>query len=130
MSSDNRYVLGHTEYELERLARQARLVDPITRRFFVAAGIADGMRVLDVGSGAGHTAMLLADIVGPGGEVVGADLSELAIEAARRRAAAAGSPISVSIMVIRQPWHSANLMRSPVAMYSCSSLTRSSRWGD
>ena len=90
MSSDNRYVLGHTEYELERLARQARLVDPITRRFFVAAGIADGMRVLDVGSGAGHTAMLLADIVGPSGEVVGADLSELAIEAAKRRVAAAG----------------------------------------
>ena len=60
--------LGHTEYELERLARQARLVDPITRRFFVAAGIAEGMRVLDVGSGAGHTAMLLADIVGPSGE--------------------------------------------------------------
>jgi SAM-dependent methyltransferase len=90
MSASSQYVLGHTEYELERLARQARLVDPITRRFFMAAGIAEGMRVLDVGSGAGHTAMLLADIVGPSGEIVGVDLSKLAIEAAKRRVAAAG----------------------------------------
>jgi ubiquinone/menaquinone biosynthesis C-methylase UbiE len=89
-SASSKYVLGHTDYELERLARQARLVDPITRRFFVAAGIVEGMRVLDVGSGAGHTAMLLADIVGSSGEIVGADLSELAIEAAKQRVAAAG----------------------------------------
>jgi SAM-dependent methyltransferase len=75
---------------LERLATQARLIDPITRRFFVAAGIGPGTRVLDVGSGAGHTAMLLADLVGPTGEVVGADPARAAIETATRRAAAAG----------------------------------------
>ncbi len=90
MPTGNAYVLGHTGYELERLARQARLIDPITRRFFETAGIAEGMRVLDVGSGAGHTAMLLADIVGPTGEVVGADPSAVAIEAAKARIAAAG----------------------------------------
>jgi len=90
VSTGKAYALGHTAYEVERLARQARLVDPITRRFFVAAGIAEGMRVLDVGSGAGHTAMLLADIVGPTGEVVGADLSERAIEVATQGVAAAG----------------------------------------
>jgi SAM-dependent methyltransferase len=90
VSTGKAYVLGHTSYEIERLARQARLVDPITRRFFRAAGIAEGMRVLDVGSGAGHTALLLADLVGPGGEVVGADLSAVAVEAATQRVAAAG----------------------------------------
>ena len=36
-------------------------------RFFVAAGISEGMRVLDVGSGAGHTALLLAGLSGPPG---------------------------------------------------------------
>ena len=41
------YELGHTEKELKRLATQARLIDPITRRFFQDAGIVAGMRVLD-----------------------------------------------------------------------------------
>jgi ubiquinone/menaquinone biosynthesis C-methylase UbiE len=90
MSTAEAYVLGHSERELERLAAQAELVDPITRRFFEAAGIGPGMRVLDVGSGAGHTAVLLAHLVGPAGEVVGADPAGAAIETATRRVAAAG----------------------------------------
>ncbi len=83
------YALGHTPRELERLARQARLVDPITRRLLLAAGVAPGMRVLDVGSGAGDTALLLADIVGAGGEVVGVDRSATALATAGARVAAA-----------------------------------------
>ena len=58
------YVLGHSDRELDRLAVQARLIDPITCRFFSDAGIAPGMRVLDVGSGAGDTAFLAAGLVG------------------------------------------------------------------
>ena len=81
------YVLGHTDRELERLSKQARLIDPITRRFFRGAGIAPGMRVLDVGSGAGDVAFLAAELVGPGGEVVGSDRSAAALEKARARAA-------------------------------------------
>src|SRR5438477_11537486 len=81
------YVLGHSQRELERLGTQARRVDPMTRRFFEAAGIAPGMRVLDVGSGAGHTALLLADLVGAGGEVVGVDRSATALATARARVA-------------------------------------------
>ena len=84
------YVLGHAERELHRLGSQARLVDPITRRFFATSGIAAGMRVLDVGSGAGHTAALLADLVGPRGEVVGIDAARAAVDTASRRAAEAG----------------------------------------
>jgi len=80
------YVLGHSERELERLTAQARLIDPITRRFFQAAGIAPGMRVLDVGSGAGDTAFLTADLVGMSGEVVGIDRSFVAVRAATSRA--------------------------------------------
>jgi SAM-dependent methyltransferase len=80
------YVLGHSPRELDRLSAQARLIDPISRRFFVEAGIGPGMRVLDVGSGAGDIAFLAAELVGSTGEVVGVDRSRTAIEMARSRA--------------------------------------------
>jgi ubiquinone/menaquinone biosynthesis C-methylase UbiE len=85
MATTDGYVLGHSEAELKRLATQARLIDPITRRFLVSAGIRDGMRVLDVGSGGGDVAILLAGLVGHSGEVVGADIAQTAIDAAERR---------------------------------------------
>jgi len=82
------YSLGHSERELERLAVQARLIDPITRRFFVHAGIVPGMRVLDVGSGVGDVAFLAAELVGVTGEVLGTDRSPAALAVARERAKA------------------------------------------
>jgi ubiquinone/menaquinone biosynthesis C-methylase UbiE len=80
------YVFGHAPQEMARLEAQARIIDPITRRFFVAAGIAPGMRVLDCGSGAGDVAFLAADLVGETGAVVGTDRSAAALTTARRRA--------------------------------------------
>ncbi len=80
------YVLGHSEHEVERLKAQARLIDPITDRFFRAAGVARGMRVLDVGSGAGDVAFLAAGLVGPGGSVVGTDRVAAVVQVAQRRA--------------------------------------------
>src|SRR5258706_1272902 len=82
------YVLGHSDREIERLKTQARLIDPITQRFFHEAGITPGMRVLDVGTGAGDVAFLAAEIVGDKGEVVGVDRVPAALEAARERASA------------------------------------------
>ena len=80
-----RYALGHSEEELERLEVQARIVDPVTRRFWTVAGVEPGMRVLDVGCGAGDTTVLLADMVGAQGQVVGIDNAAGAIAAARDR---------------------------------------------
>jgi cyclopropane fatty-acyl-phospholipid synthase-like methyltransferase len=80
------YSLGHSERELQRLSIQARLIEPITRRYFVDAGICRGMRVLDVGSGAGDVAFLAAELVGPSGEVVGTDRVMAALQTARQRA--------------------------------------------
>jgi ubiquinone/menaquinone biosynthesis C-methylase UbiE len=85
-SRSHDYELGHTERELERLATQARLKDPITRQFFQNAGIVAGMRALDIGSGAGDVAFLAAELVGSTGEVVGTDTSPAAVAAAERRA--------------------------------------------
>lgn len=82
----HQYVLGHADHEIDRLKAQARIMEPITRGFFVDAGIARGMRVLDVGCGAGDVSFLAAELVGDSGEVVGADLVPEAVESARARA--------------------------------------------
>src|SRR5471030_2216090 len=63
---------------------------PFTRQYFREAGIGEGMRVLDVGSGAGDVAFLAAELVGKTGEVVGTDRSPTAIAAATARANSRG----------------------------------------
>jgi SAM-dependent methyltransferase len=84
------YPLGHSDQELERLSAQARFVGPVTRQFFREAGISASMRVLDVGSGAGDVAFLVADLVGETGEVIGMDKVAAAVVTATQRAEARG----------------------------------------
>jgi SAM-dependent methyltransferase len=85
-ASDDEYILGHSTHELGRLSAQAQLYAPFVLSWLRAAGIKEGMQVLDVGCGGGDVSVLVADLVGPGGQVVGIDLSAAAIEAAARRA--------------------------------------------
>jgi len=85
-AEDPTYALGRTAEEHRRLEQQAALFRPITERFFRAAGVGPGMRVLDVGSGAGDVAFLAAELVGPAGEVVGVDADGSALRTARERA--------------------------------------------
>jgi SAM-dependent methyltransferase len=82
------YGPGHADYELERLMVQARLIEPITRRWLVEAGIETGMRVLDVGSGVGDVALLAAELVGAAGEVIGTDRASTPLMVAAERARA------------------------------------------
>ena len=91
-NSDNvpppaQYILGHSDREVERLKAQAQRVDPITQRLLREAGLVPGMRVLDVGSGAGDVAFLAADI-GVNGEIVGVDRSPAVLQVARERSRA------------------------------------------
>jgi ubiquinone/menaquinone biosynthesis C-methylase UbiE len=65
------YALGYTNSEHDRLIRQAARIASYTERLFLEAGIGPGQRVLDLGSGVGDVAMLLARMIGPTGEVVG-----------------------------------------------------------
>ena len=93
MKSDNvhpDYFFGNTDAEHERLIRQAIRLAPVTERFFRDVGIAPGHRVLELGSGVGDVAMLVARIVGPSGEVVGIERDARTISCARARAAEAG----------------------------------------
>ena len=122
MVATDGYVLGHTDAELKRLAAQARLIDPITRRFLVSAGISEGMRVLDVGSGAGDVAILLAGLVGPTGEVVGTDPCVDAQSTPRKSASARPRwRMSRSGMATRRPWYSTSRSMLSSAGMSCSS---------
>src|SRR4030095_11115111 len=84
------YPLGHTDAEHERLIREAALVAPITERFFREAGIGPGQRVLDLGSGVGDVAMLVARMVGPSGEVVAIERDRNSIAKASARVSEAG----------------------------------------
>ena len=79
------YPLGNTDAEHERLIRQAARVAPTTERFFREAGIGRGQRVLDIGSGVGDVAMLVARLVGPSGEVVAIERDPKSIAKARAR---------------------------------------------
>ena len=87
---DAEYTMGRSEEETQRLIKQSQLYDDVTRRFFLRSGIAKGMKVLDVGSGAGDVALTLAEFVGPEGKVVGVDLNSDILKTAQARADAAG----------------------------------------
>src|SRR5437899_8721502 len=84
------YPLGNTDAEHERLIWQAARVAPTTERFFREAGIGPGQRVLDIGSGVGDVAMLVARVVGPSGEVVAIERDPKFIAKARARVTEAG----------------------------------------
>jgi SAM-dependent methyltransferase len=96
MSTTANYVLGQSVREQERLMFQARLLRPYTEKFFRASGLAPGMRVLDLGSGVGDVALLVADIVGPYGRVVGLDRDAKGLERARQRTVEQGCSSWVS----------------------------------
>jgi SAM-dependent methyltransferase len=73
----------------EEAAYRQRLVHDIygvgTRRVLLESGLRRGMRVADLGCGVGLVSALLADLVGPGGLVVGIDASGAQFVQARAR---------------------------------------------
>ena len=62
----------------------------LNHRLVADARLRAGMRVLDLGSGTGYPALLEAQTVGPNGSVIGLDLAEQMLAAARRKATALG----------------------------------------
>ena len=89
-NSDATYTLGRTSHETTRLIEQSRIYGESTRRLCQRAGITEGMRVLEIGSGAGDVALTLAERVGPAGQVVGVDVNAAILDTARQRATDAG----------------------------------------
>jgi ubiquinone/menaquinone biosynthesis C-methylase UbiE len=83
-------VLGHATNELDRLIRQSAFYGDLTAHTLKLAGLGPGMRVLDVGCGAGDVSLLAASLVGPTGRVTGVDQNADALALATSRAASAG----------------------------------------
>lgn len=89
-SNTTAYVLGSSDRERRRLMKQGELLRELLADAFRSAGIGPGMRVLDIGSGAGDVAMLAAEMVGPTGSVVGLDRDSASVAWAAKRVAEAG----------------------------------------
>ena len=90
MDDTRAYALGDSAEEHRRLMLQSRFIDELTEPLFARAGLAEGMRVLDVGCGAGDVSLLARRFVGAGGSVLGVDRSRDSVELARRRAQSSG----------------------------------------
>jgi ubiquinone/menaquinone biosynthesis C-methylase UbiE len=88
--ADADYAFGRGQAEYERLIEQAEILKPLTERMLRSAGIGTGMRVLDVGCGAGDVSFLVSALVGAEGSVTGVDLDGDAIDVAEQRRAARG----------------------------------------
>ena len=88
----SRYVCGYDRREIDRLALQARIYDPVTRRLLARAGIGPGHHVIDIGCGGGDVSRLAGELVGAIGSVEGVDRSRESLDAAEARARAAGMP--------------------------------------
>ena len=72
-------------------------------------GLAHGERLLDVGCGLGEAALVLAQDLGDGGELVGVDVSERMLRVARSNAGAARCRVRFTSTSIESP----TLNRSP-----------------
>ena len=79
------YVLATGEAAAYRLRILHRLYGPGTRRLLLDAGARPGLRAADVGYGVGMVTGLLAEFVGPEGQVVGIDVSAEQLAQAKKR---------------------------------------------
>ena len=70
--------------------RRAAYLREATERMLDAAGVVEGARVLDLGTGTGDTAVLAGLRVGTQGRVLATDVSDAMLQAAAEAAAAAG----------------------------------------
>jgi ubiquinone/menaquinone biosynthesis C-methylase UbiE len=86
MTTLENYPLGYSEAEARRLMEQGAMFEDLTRDYLSRAGLAPGMRVLDVGCGVGDVSLLAGGLVGRTGSVLGVDRSAPSLEIARARA--------------------------------------------
>ncbi len=78
--TNNDYLLGVNEIELERLRFQHKVWGPVTNKFFDRLKIQRGWKCLDVGAGPGFVAKDLRERVGETGEVTALEPSALYLD--------------------------------------------------
>src|ERR1700761_2794758 len=84
------YQANQVDHERRRLALQASVLNPLTDSFLRRAGIAGGMRVLEVGCGIGEVSLITARLVGPHGRLHCIDTNAPALETAEARDGSSG----------------------------------------
>jgi SAM-dependent methyltransferase len=77
------YLLADQPSELERLQLQSRVWEPAGRQLLARVDGGSGAPALDVGCGALGWLRILSEWVGPSGQVVGTDIDETLLDAAR-----------------------------------------------
>ncbi|HKY75995.1 MAG TPA: methyltransferase domain-containing protein [Acidimicrobiia bacterium] len=80
---EQEYLLADQPSELERLQLQSRVWEPSGRELLMKLRDGSGRRALDIGCGALGWLRILSEWVGPSGQVVGTDIDERLLEAAR-----------------------------------------------
>jgi SAM-dependent methyltransferase len=81
--SHEEYLLAGQPSELDRLRLQSLVWEPTGRQLLSRIGSGSGGRALDVGCGAMGWLRILSEWVGPSGQVVGTDVDESMLDAAR-----------------------------------------------
>src|SRR4029453_8772319 len=81
--STSDYLLAGQVSELERLKLQSHVWEPSGRRLPEQGGHGRGGRAVDIGCGAMGWLRLLSEWVGPDGEVVGTDIDDALLAAAK-----------------------------------------------
>jgi SAM-dependent methyltransferase len=81
--SPEEYLLADQPSELERLQLQSQVWEPTGRQLLSKIDSGSGGRALDVGCGAMGWLRILDEWVGPSGRVVGTDIDESLLDAAR-----------------------------------------------
>jgi ubiquinone/menaquinone biosynthesis C-methylase UbiE len=81
---------GDSGIEVTPLGLRVISVLDLTANVLRRSGIERGMRVLDLECGSGDASLVIAEMVGPSGLVVGVDKSAKAIDEAEKRATVAG----------------------------------------
>ena len=83
VSQEEEYLLANQPTELQRLQLQAQVWEPSGRQLLSKIGNGSGGRALDLGCGALGWLRILGEWVGPSGQVVGTDVDESLLDAAR-----------------------------------------------
>ncbi|MGE0481128.1 MAG: methyltransferase domain-containing protein [Phycisphaerae bacterium] len=89
---EQEYVLGTHDAELTRLGLQHRLWSAAAYELWERAGFRPGQTILDLGCGPGYATMDLAQLVGPTGKVIAADVSRRFLDHLEAQARAQDRP--------------------------------------
>jgi SAM-dependent methyltransferase len=85
-------MLGYPAEHVERVPPENLASFAGVGRPFVLGSLKPGERVVDIGSGAGFDSLIAGGMVGPGGAVIGVDMTAAMLAKARRGANAAAMP--------------------------------------